>query len=141
MVRVYFNEGQAVRTGAPLLKLTVGRGPAPRTVFALAPVAGDLRNATVNPGHYLATGMPYARLTPRGPVRVRVARADAARLQLGDSLKVLRGPVGLVGLVTPLTALRPGPTGETVMLVLGRLGWPPGTTVQVVLTPLLSPAD
>ncbi|WP_375417177.1 hypothetical protein [uncultured Hymenobacter sp.] len=135
VVRVYFTAGQAVPAGAPLLKLTVGGGQATRTVFASAPVAGDMSNVTVSLGHYLAAGTAYARLTPRGPVRVLVASADAARLQPGDSLEVLVGPLGLVGAITPLTALLPGSAGEPVVLVLGRLGWPPGTTVQVVLAP------
>jgi hypothetical protein len=137
----YFGEGQAVRAGAPLLKLLVGRGAATRTVFAAAPAAGDLSHVTVSLGYYLAAGTPYARLTPHSPVRVRVASADAARLHPGDSLKVVMGPVGLVGVVTPLTALRPGLAGEPVVLVLGRQGWPPGTTVQVVLEPRPSAAD
>lgn len=136
VVRVYFNEGQAVQAGALLLKLAVGRGQAARTVFAAGPVAGNISNGKVSPGQYLAAGTPYARLTPRGPVRVRVANADAARLRPGDSLRVLTGPVGLVGVTTPLTALFPDLARQTVVLVFGRLGWPPGTAVKVVLTPI-----
>jgi multidrug efflux pump subunit AcrA (membrane-fusion protein) len=138
VVRRYFTDGQTVPAGAPLLKLAVGRGTAARTAFASAPEAGDLSRAPVGPGDYLAAGTPYARLTPRGPVRVQVARADAARLQPGDSLRVLVGPVGLAGVLTPVTAVLPGPAGETRVLVLGHLGWPPGTTVQVVLAPTVS---
>lgn len=86
-------------------------------------------------GQYLAAGTPYARLTPRGPVRIRMAAA-AARLRSGDSLRITSGPVGLTGIVTPLTALLPGPDSGTVVLVLGRVGWPPGTAVEVVVAPL-----
>ena len=141
VVATYFSEGQAVRAGAPLLKLLVGRGPAARTVFTSAPAAGDLSHLTARPGYYLAAGTPYARLTPHSPVQVRVASANAARLHAGDSLKVVMGPVGLVGVVTPLTSVRPGLAGEPMVLVLGRQGWPPGTTVQVVLALLPSAAD
>jgi biotin carboxyl carrier protein len=141
VVDIYVSEGQAVRSGAPLLKLLVGRGLATRTVFASAPAAGDLSHVTASSGYYLAAGTPYARLAPHSPVRVRVASADAARLHPGDSLQVVKGPVGLVGVVTPLTALLPGLAGDPVVLVLGRQGWPPGTTVQVVLAPRPSAAD
>lgn len=136
VVRRYFNEGQAVKTGAVLLKLTVGAGPSARPAFVSAPVAGDVTDVRGSAGEYLAAGTPYGRLTPRGPVRVRVAAADAARLHPGDSLRVLTGPVGLVGAVSPLTALLPDSAATTAVLVLGRLGWPPGTAVEVVLAPL-----
>jgi len=136
VVQQYFNEGQTVKEGAVLLKLAVGTAPARRTVFVSAPAAGDLTHATTSVGQYVAAGTPYARLTPRGAVRVRVASTDAARLQPGDSVCVQEGPVGLVGKVTPLTTLLPDPAGETVVLVLGRLGWPPGTAVRVVLAAL-----
>ncbi len=135
VVRTYFNEGQTVPASALLLKLAVGAGAAPQTVFATAPAAGDLSRTQVSEGQYLATGAPYARLTPRGPVRVRVLATGAARLRLGDSLRVLTGPVGLVGHTTPLTALVPDSTLSTVVLVLGHLGWPPGTAVRLVLAP------
>lgn len=141
VVDVYFSDGQAVRAGAPLLKLLVGRGPATQTVFAAAPAAGDMSQVAASPGHYLAAGTPYARLTPHSPVRIRVASADAARLHPGDSLQVVMGPVGLVGVATPLTALLPGLTQDSVVLILGRQGWPPGTTVQVVLAPLPAVTD
>jgi multidrug efflux pump subunit AcrA (membrane-fusion protein) len=136
VVQQYFSEGQTVKARALLLKLTVGSGPAHRTVFAFAPAAGDLTHVTTSAGQYVAAGAPYARLTSRGAVRVRVASTDAARLQPGDSVRVQQGPVGLVGKVTTLTTLLPDPAGKTVVLVLGRLGWPPGTTVRVVLAAL-----
>jgi len=139
VVGVYFNEGQTVKTGAPLLKLTVGTGPSSRTVFVSAPVAGDLTDAQVRVGEYLTADTPYGHLTPHGPVRVRVALAEAARLRPGDSLRVLAGPVGLVGVSTSLTALVPDSATTTAVLVLGRVGWPPGTAVEVVLAPLLGP--
>lgn len=135
VVRTYFSEGQAMSAGAPLLKLTVGAG-AGRPVFATAPAAGDLTRTRVRVGEYLPAGTPYARLTPRGPVRVRVAAVDAARLHPGDSLRVLRGPVGLIGHTTPLTALSPDSAAGTVVLELARLGWPPGTAARVVLLPV-----
>ncbi|WP_375417158.1 hypothetical protein [uncultured Hymenobacter sp.] len=136
VTRVYFNEGQAVKSGAVLLKLAVGAGPSSLPVFASAPVAGDLTNARVKVGQYLAAGTPYARLAPRGPVWIRMATAAAARLRSGDSLRIITGPAGLAGVVTPLTALLPGPDSSTVVLVLGQVGWPPGTAVEVVVAPL-----
>ncbi|WP_354586216.1 HlyD family efflux transporter periplasmic adaptor subunit [Hymenobacter sp. UYCo722] len=135
-MKTYYNEGQTVPAGAPLLKLAVGTGASPRTVFALAPAAGDVTQAQARVGQYLSAGTPYARLTPRGPVRVRVAATDAVRLRPGDSLHVQRGPMGLIGHTTPLTALFPDVATGTVVLVLGRLGWPPGTAVRVVIMPL-----
>ena len=138
VVQQYFNEGQTVKAGALLLKLAVGSGSARRTVFMTAPAAGDLTHATTSAGQYVTAGTPYARLTPRGAVRVRVASTDAAQLQPGDSVRIKQGPVGLIGKVTPLTMLLPDPASGTVVLVLGRLGWPPGTAVRVVLAALRS---
>jgi hypothetical protein len=133
VVRMYFSEGQAVPAGALLLKLAVGAGSSTRTVFALAPAAGDLTQARVGDGEYVTAGTPYARLTSRGPVRIRVAASAAAGLHPGDSLRVLTGPVGLLGRTTLLTSLSPDVSTGTVVLVLGHLGWPPGTAVRVVL--------
>ena len=133
VTRTYFSEGQTVPAGAPLLKLALGASPSAKTAFATAPVAGDLTQAQVSNGQYVAAGTPYARLTSRGPVRVRVAATDAAQLHPGDSVHVLVGPVGLVGVVTPLTAVLPDSATNTAVLVLGRVGWPPGTAVEVVL--------
>ena len=136
VIQQYFSEGQTVKMGTVLLKLAVGSGPARRTIFASAPAAGDLTHTTTSAGQYVAAGTPYAHLTSRGAVRVRVASTDAAHLQPGDSVHVQQGPVGLIGKTTPLTTLLPDPAGATVVLVLGRLGWPPGTAVRVMLIPL-----
>ncbi len=136
VVRTYFNEGQTMPSKALLLKLVVGAGSSAQAVFVTAPAAGDLSRIKVSEGQYVAAGAPYARLTSRAPVRVRVSAVEAAHLRLGDSLRVLTGPVGLVRHTTPLTALIPDSARGTVVLVLGHLGWPPGTAVQVVLVPL-----
>ncbi|OGX82120.1 hypothetical protein [Hymenobacter coccineus] len=122
VVRTYFSAGQTVPVGAPLLKLAVGAGSSARTVFALAPAAGDLTQARVGDGEYVTAGTPYTRLTSRGPVRVRVAAGAAAGLHPGDSLRVLTGPVGLLGRTTPLASLSPDVSTGTVVLVLGHLG-------------------
>lgn len=130
--QVYVSEGQAVKNGQVLLKLTNGTT---RPRFVVAPAAGDVTNFHAGTGDYVTAGAGYARLTPQGPVRIRVAAVAAAQLCPGDSLRVLTGPVGLAGVCTPLTAVEPDSAAATVVLVLGRQGWPPGTSTAVTLLP------
>ncbi|AMR25529.1 hypothetical protein A0257_22840 (plasmid) [Hymenobacter psoromatis] len=60
VLAVYFEDGQAVKAGDPLLKLVVGTGPGAHLVFVKAPAAGYLAALDISPGPYLPAGTPYA---------------------------------------------------------------------------------
>lgn len=140
LARLYVSEGQPVKAGDLLLKLTreshrpAGAAGRPmRPVFALAPVAG-LRGAV---GRYLAAGTPYAHLTPRGagaggcrrcrPVAPRRFGARADRPHRSGR-----------GRHAPhRAAARPANRRHCHYRAgAGPPGWPPGTAVAVELVPL-----
>lgn len=82
--QMYVSEGQTVRPGDLLLKLAVGHDNNTKTVFVLAPGAGEVIGVGVSPGAYLPLGAAYARLTRSCPVQEQGAASAVAQLAVGN---------------------------------------------------------